>query len=137
MADRSLVEPVTNSGRQIGGSPGHGLADRGIWHGYEESVGLVAALHTAAQGLGLLDPGFDGGRCGSPREDQDDRTHLILEALGLLFILIVALDLDGRGDVLLTDLQALLVPPADQTGPNHLGLHAGLQRIGPNALAFE
>src|SRR6266849_7626883 len=136
MADRSLVESVTNSGRQIGGSSGHGLADRGIWHGFEESVGLVAALHTAAQGFGLLDPGFDGGLCGSFREDQNDRTHLILEALGLLFVFIVALDLDGLGDVLLTDLQALLVSPAVHNGPNPFGLHASLQRIGPNALAF-
>src|SRR5258708_23860665 len=100
MADRGLVEHFSKNGWYVGGSLGHGLAYRCILHGFEKRVGLIAGLYPPAQGFGFLDPGFDGGMCGSARADQDNRTHLILDAFGLLFLLPV-LDLSSSGDGLL------------------------------------
>ena len=80
--------------------------------------------------------GLDGGWRGSRGTISTIGCILYSKRVGLL-LLVAALDLDGGGDVLLADLQALLVASAHQAGPDHIGPDARLQRVGPDALAFE
>ena len=137
MADRRLVEHVAENGRKVGGGLDHGVPYRGILHGFEKRIRLIAGLHARAQRFGLLAADFRGRGRRAARHDQHDRPHLIFEAFGLRLVLVIGIDLDGGGDVLFADLQALLEPAAHQTAPHHVGLDAGLERFRADALGFE
>src|SRR3954449_7337463 len=136
MADRRLVEYLTQNRGNVGGGLGHDLADRGIWHRFEEGIRLGTGLNPVTQSFGFLLSRLDRRRSGSSRNDQNDLLHLVLERVALR-LLISSGTLDGSHDVLFADLEALLVSSANETGPNHIGLQARLERLGSNALAFE
>src|SRR5262249_28934746 len=113
-----------------------GLADRGIGHRLEVLVRLLAGFDAPAQGLGVLYPELDRALGRSLRHDQHDRLQLVFEGLALL-LTVAARGLDGVVHVLFADLEFFLVAPAHETGPHHLGLDAGPQRLGPDALLLK
>src|SRR5271169_1169849 len=125
MADRRAVEHLAKRGRDVGRGLGHDLAYRSVWHRLEERVRFGAGLYARAESLSLLFSGFDGLGRRPPRDDQHDRLHLVLEALGGLFF-VAALLLDDGSDVLFADLEAFPVSAADQIAPNHIRPYARL-----------
>ncbi len=100
----------------------------------EIGVGLVAGLDALAHGSASF-------LRSSIAEGADPRGTISTIGCSLYSkasIWVVLAAFLGRGvDVFFADLQAFLEAAAHQAAPDHFGLEARLQRIGPNALALQ